>query len=494
MVYTRQVGGSIPSSCTMDPRRSIVLLVPHVIYANGQTLVEDGVVMTIGDYTNGVGQTVTTGQGRIATGSAGATGQAIFLSNTSLSSDFFCALSVQLDSICCSECDDPDCYDFGELDGKKLFPDDTYTEDGSTLTVRPYITPGGKTLDGILTQNGSPLGLHQGSEALLVEAGVRVDGDCFASLKVSYRELKDGVNLQINGVLVKADSFNALAGTTVAGVSISADGDILMLEGIIESVVIGGVELVLDHLCYERCPMDCIDFEDVDPGLVGASLMEDNVLMTVSPLAPGPVETHLRIGLQQGAGHSGQDVSLRNVRLQFEIPCAEEIALHFGQYEPGVELAINGDLRIVKDIGVLDGETVGGVVLGVTTVPVPGGVTGLVEFDGIVQNLVIGGESLWVDHICFDRCTPIDVGDLRHFVMADESPGQWRLSFEVAVSGPVEIGKTVQRSAGLGAPQVWSNHAATFTPHPTKPDTFNVTLVVPKADARNFVRVKAVLP
>jgi hypothetical protein len=92
------------------------------------------------------------------------------------------------------------------------------------------------------------------------------------------------------------------------------------------------------------------------------------------------------------------------------------LTLCFGEYGGNVNLTINGNLRNVADLQELDGTSVGGVHVEVTDL---GASRGLLALTGPIQGVAIGGQELWIDHVCTAPCLGIPAlpcpGDTLHF-------------------------------------------------------------------------------
>ncbi|RME92164.1 MAG: hypothetical protein D6766_10520 [Verrucomicrobia bacterium] len=110
------------------------------------------------------------------------------------------------------------------------------------------------------------------------------------------------------------------------------------------------------------------------------------------------------VDTSQQAGHSGQDLNLNNInaRLTFRA-CMAELTLHFGHYGGNVNLEINGELANVGAPSDLDGKTLGGATIHVFMTDAT---KGRLQVVGIIETMAIGGQELWIDHICPTPCEP----------------------------------------------------------------------------------------
>jgi len=109
------------------------------------------------------------------------------------------------------------------------------------------------------------------------------------------------------------------------------------------------------------------------------------------------------------AGGSGNEMAVDNVNLEFTLPGpARGFSLLFGEYGGNVNLRVNGDFRNVEDFSKLNGLTVGGAL--VTVVNGLGNDKGSLHLKGIIREVAVGGQELWIDDVSADR--PVDMAFL----------------------------------------------------------------------------------
>lgn len=135
-------------------------------------------------------------------------------------------------------------------------------EDGTKMTARQF-----KWLNGIDTFAGhykadnNGMAGFAGQDLLINNARVNFDFP-FVPEKVVifYGEYGGNVNLKVNGVLRNVEDFIILDGTTVAGVDVYVTESavpggvqgIILLEGAINTLEIGGQEFFIDHVGFKQ--------------------------------------------------------------------------------------------------------------------------------------------------------------------------------------------------------------------------------------------------
>ena len=236
--------------------------------------------------------------------------------------------------------------------------------------------------------------------------------------------------------MLSVQDLSSLDGATLGGVSISIESNQLTLNGLIESFSIGGKQIAVDHLCPMPCEMDCIDFEEETLGaqyFAGDRLTEDNITMQIS-------DGRAEIRGDGKAGFSGQDIALTGASLQLDFACAEEISLHYGQYGGKGQVVINGAVTPFNEVQDLDGLTTKGVLLEVSYDLVNGGTRGVLTATGLLESFSIGGDSIFLDHICLTPCPDPDCVDFELF--------PFRAVYEVGTELQEEMTKLTVTSFG----------------------------------------------
>ncbi|MCA9167345.1 MAG: hypothetical protein KDB23_06735, partial [Planctomycetales bacterium] len=154
----------------------------------------------------------------------------------------------------------------------------------------------------------------------------------------------------------------------------------------------------------------CIDFEDMPPAgsyVVGDTFVADNTGLQAK--FTGEAFTWSSGGMTVGgaatvshanlAADAGQEIGVNNILLNVDFGGAiPGVRLKFGEYGGNLNLEINGTLLNFEDFHSIDGAVVGGV--NVSVVNGFGNDAGELTLVGTINSLKIGGQELWIDHIC----------------------------------------------------------------------------------------------
>lgn len=99
------------------------------------------------------------------------------------------------------------------------------------------------------------------------------------------------------------------------------------------------------------------------------------------------------------AGSFGLEAQVSNANLNFDfgIPI-DGLSVLFGEYGGNLNLNINGEFLNFADFAEINGKIVGGVQ--VTVVNGYGNDQGFLEFSGAIKSFALGGQELWIDHVC----------------------------------------------------------------------------------------------
>ena len=337
--------------------------------------------------------------------------------------------------------DSQECIDFEDLRLGAVFGvGDTFVADlagfQAKITGRPFTySGGGMTVGGSARVEAGGNAGHLGQEMAVnnilldFDFGGPVDG-----LMLDFGEHGGNLNIMINGAFVNFEDFQDIDGTTIGGVHVSVpsggmghDSGTLKLQGTVEQFAIGGQEFWIDHICpcEPVVQRDCIDFEDLiatkeyfvgdmfladNTGLQANIDVEDFLFSDGTSFAGG----YARVDTAGAAGHVGQDLMVNNVNLDFNFanPLGG-LSLHFGEYGGNLNLTVNGAFHNFQDFTDINGAVIGGVVV---TVPVGGfgNDTGRLELNGPIHSFAVGGQELWIDHVCVretDQQQRLDWGD-----------------------------------------------------------------------------------
>ena len=230
---------------------------------------------------------------------------------------------------------------------------------------------------------------HLGTELVIFKAGIAFSVGCAGEIAFGYQQNIVGFTIIINGEQVDVDNMADLNGLTVGGASIVVKGNQVSISGIIEDFAIAGAGLAIDHLCRGECPANCIDFEGETESTVythGDALSEDGIQMNVSNFEPSG---SVKIESVHRANHRGKDAALSDAILTFDIPCASEITLYFGQYAKGIYLSHANGTANVDELSSLNGTTLGGVMISVDGLQINNSFVGTLTLTGEIANFAI---------------------------------------------------------------------------------------------------------
>jgi hypothetical protein len=162
----------------------------------------------------------------------------------------------------------------------------------------------------------------------------------------------------------------------------------------------------------------CIDFEGLKSGMtsrVGDWFVESGVTMVVEQFqwSNGIWTSN---GVAQAfsggfAGHLGKELSLNNVNVRFQFPqCVQGLTLLYGEYGGNLNLSLNGQFKNMESMMEVNGTTMAGVLITVTSL---GTNTGRLTLSGPITSFAIGGQEFLIDHVCLRFCQAanLDFGD-----------------------------------------------------------------------------------
>lgn len=310
-----------------------------------------------------------------------------------------------------------DCIDFESLKvGTSYTVGSTFSDSGMGLSVERFQRADNTWTEGgqVQVDNNNRAG-HTGLDLNLNNASLRFHFNiCVDHLTLLFGEYGGNVNLEINHEFTNAADLADLGGTTLGGVQVTVlmlgrNQGRLILEGPIDRLALGGQELWIDHVCPDACAIPCVEFENPRAGTpytVGDSFTDSGATISIEKFqwstGTWTLDGYAKIDTHQLAGHVGQDLSLNNVNARFQFDrCVKGLTLLFGEYGGNVNLEVNGDFKNTADFAGLNGSTLGGVSVAVTTY---GNSLGRLALTGFIRSFSLGGQELWIDHVCIDSC------------------------------------------------------------------------------------------
>lgn len=269
----------------------------------------------------------------------------------------------------------------------------------------------------------------------------------------SFGEYGGNINLVVNGDARNFSNFIDIDGTTVGGCvvhvlsgGLGGDCGRIQFEGVVDKLVVGGQEFWWDGTG------DCdISFEDLALGAVYpavSTFAAGGVPVTVRELfnpAGPPTFGEAIVGNAGNACGTGHELWTNNSRASFDFlsgpGAVTDLSLQFGEYGGHLNVAINGDLRIVANLIDLDGLMVGGALISIPTGG-SGGDCGEMEMSGSIREFEIGGQELWIDCLQYETDPNGGGGDECEDAYVDHSDlplaGSW-LSGDSLSTGGVDV-------------------------------------------------------
>ncbi|MBV9772689.1 MAG: hypothetical protein JO040_01990 [Gemmatimonadetes bacterium] len=136
--------------------------------------------------------------------------------------------------------------------------------------------------------------------------------------------------------------------------------------------------------------------------------VENGITAAVVPYQPGALFVEAKIDIPPtpfgaGAAPTGR---ARSISWQFDftglpfIPKAVTFDwLDQGSPSPVENLAVNGSPLYIGQLHTPP-ASMAGIAVGSSVTPAPGGLTGTVKMSGPVQKVIVGGQPVWIDHVC----------------------------------------------------------------------------------------------
>lgn len=265
----------------------------------------------------------------------------------------------------------------------------------------------------------------------------------------AFGEYGGNINLEINGDFRNFDNMLDIDGTMIGGclvevLSGGTGGDCgrVRFTGTVDTLRVGGQEF-----WWDGTP-DCdIAFEDLPLGAVYpavSSFSADGISVTIrelfNPTTP-PTFGEAIVGNSGMACGIGQELWTNNCRAGFDFlggpGPVNDLSFEFGEYGGHINFAINGDRRLVANFKDLDGAVLGG-----ATISVPSGGLGNdcgeLFVSGVVEEMEVGGQELWIDCLRFESDPNGGGGECEDALVdhADLPPaGNWAVGDSLTTNG-----------------------------------------------------------
>ena len=323
-------------------------------------------------------------------------------------------------------CEEPT---FDDLPMGDLYVDgDGFSTQGIPCKVIPYMDPMGVPFAGSTRIDASDLACGDGHEARQYTSAIQFDFSVYGGvndLRMLVGDYANGVNLSINGMFRWAADWRDLDGRTIGGCLVTvpvggANNECaeIRIAGHVDTMVVGGEESAIDCVAWategtgssnEPEPGRCATYDDMVPGSmvihgVGDSFATTGIACIVVPYRTAPMSSYLDGAAlatpSMLACGSGQELSIYAAGVNHDFLASGSsmsgVSITASDHGGILNLGINGDLRIFNTFADIDGAIVGGVEVRV----VSGGGTNEcteLEFDGVLDNLRLGGGQLFLD-------------------------------------------------------------------------------------------------
>ncbi len=317
------------------------------------------------------------------------------------------------------------CVDFESLTTGTIYNvTDSFADSGVTVTAAPFQWSNGTwTSAGFSEVETNNLGGGTGRDLEVNNITLEFDfGRDIDSLRLLFGEYGGNINLTINGDFRNESNFSVLHGQIVGGTLVevltSPPGfGVIRITGVVNSFSIGGQELWIDDVCDAEAALDCIEFEDQpypQSFSYGQFFVASGVIIELGEFDWFPSGSttggSCNIDTNQTAGGTGKDVNSNNINLDFDFDCMYgRLDLLYTDLGGNTNLSVNGASANVNDITNLHMTSLGGALIEVYPA------TGHLIVSGPIADFSIGGQELWIDHVCiFDRSLFVDDFEFGH--------------------------------------------------------------------------------
>jgi len=309
-----------------------------------------------------------------------------------------------------------DCVDFeGLTPGTTYYVPNSFSDSGVTVTAAPFQWLGGTWTSGGFTQvDTANLSGGLGSDMEVNNITLQFDfGRPVKNLRFLFGEYGGNINLSINGDFKNETDFSVLHGQIVGGTLVEVLSSptgfgVVRITGTVNSFSVGGQELWIDDVCDSTIDSDCVDFEDLPyphSYSYGQFFVDSGAIIELGEFFWFPSGSttagSCNVDNLQRAGGTGQDVNSNNINLDFDFgDTLLRLDLLYTDFGGNANVRVNGVLANVADIATLHMTTLGGATIELQG---PSGSSGQMIVTGNISDFEIGGQELWIDHVCVAR-------------------------------------------------------------------------------------------
>jgi hypothetical protein len=309
-----------------------------------------------------------------------------------------------------------DCVDFEGLTPATIYNvTDSFADSGVAVTAAPFQwSGGGWTSAGFTRVDTGNLSGGLGSDMEVNNITLEFDfGRPVVDLRFLFGEYGGNINLTINGDFRNESDFSVLHGQIVGGTLVEVLSSptglgVVRITGAVNSFSVGGQELWIDDVCDSTISSDCVDFEDLPyphSYSYGQFFVDSGAIIELGEFfwLPSGSTTNGSCNVDniQRAGGTGQDVNSNNINLDFDFGDTYlRLDLLYTDFGGNVNLRVNGVQANVNDLTALNLTTLGGAAIELQP---PSGSSGQLTVTGNISAFAIGGQELWIDHVCVVR-------------------------------------------------------------------------------------------
>lgn len=163
----------------------------------------------------------------------------------------------------------------------------------------------------------------------------------------------------------------------------------------------------------------CVEFQDPPLGAtfnVGDAFVSEGVLIDVLRFqwdnGQWTYDGIAQIVNNGSACHAGQEMGTNNVNLAFNFGAPlSSLSLFYGSYGGNLNIEVNGTFQNFENFLAIHGSNIGGVYV---SAPAAQG-CGILTLTGTINSFFIGGQELWIDHLCYEEAVEdscVDFEDL----------------------------------------------------------------------------------
>lgn len=309
-----------------------------------------------------------------------------------------------------------DCVDFEDLTPTTVYDvGDFFFDSGVTVTMGDFQWSGGTWTSGGFTRvETSNIAGSIGNDMQVNNITLEFDfGRIVEDMSIRFAQLGGNINLTINGDFRNEFNLVDLDGQLIGGTFVkvffdgTTDQGVLVINGDVTSLSIGGQELWIDDVCENPPSADCVEFEEQPyPQSYGSGqfFVDSGVVIELGEFfwfgGGSTTGGSCNIDNQLISGGAGLDVHSDNINLHFDFNTSyEHLDLLYTNLGGNINAWVNGAMANVENVTDLNLTTLGGATILVQ--PATGN-SGQVIVQGHIDSFGIGGQELWIDNVCIN--------------------------------------------------------------------------------------------